>query len=1138
MAESVVLAGLKWFASSPFLIDLLKKGYSYLGMDVAEKLRDLERILIPRMEILIEAAEKSPHKDRLCGWLKSLEDAVYEAEDALDLHDYYLLKQKVKSSAGGIKVRLESLPLIKYLIKNCRIVPQNIRLKKSLMNLEKTAAKANEILSLLGVSNVTESQTTKKSGRMVTTSRLTHKVIGRDKDCNHVINLLHGSAGLETESSSVKNYSIVAIVGLGGAGKTTLAQYVCDREKEAKHFDVTMWVHVSQIFDVKELTREMVESASGEECPRLDSLDILQGKLEDLEENDFLSLFTYYAFGEPIIDDNELCKKLEEIVKENAAKLRGSPLAVRMVGSQLRKRPDVDFWKKILSGDLLKDTMKSLLWSYQNLEAHLQRCFSYCSLFSKGYEIQRKKLIHLWVAEGFIKTVDESERIEDIGQDYFDELLSSSFFQPTKDDDLYTTHDLLHDLAVKVSKDRYLRVEGNSTAAVVPQEIRHLSLRIDALSDLVEKICNLKNLRTLIILTTTYYDYFDDYDYIDDLLHSIFVKLKKLRVVDLGEFKLRKLPKSIGDLKHLRYLNLSGSSFKILPKSVSTHYHLEFLYIGKCPFVAKGLANWINLRHLYIHDVILNVVGIGCLKQLESLRNFQGYSIHIKGLENVKEKGEAPVEIKGIEELCLEWSTTDNISRSSDMDAQVLKGLRPPPDLHHLNIMGYQGCLLPSWMVGDRYLLHNLISLELNECRQLKQLPILSLTLKKLVLSACSLPIVSKEDLAIIRSIQDVRISQVVTFMEGLVATHGSHIVSEIEWDLRRGYDKQKLRNWLEKAMDIVYQNQQGEEAQLVLPHSLKSLDISSCPLTNSTLREGLRGLASLKSLELCNIVSLTSLPSADVLGCLMMLEELHIKQCWFLTLLGGLEALGSLRELIVSFCPNLSAEGGSTAILPSSLEMLEIEACDWKHLNDSLSDPTSAIDSEGSNINPFAASLQLGHLKSLWSLRITNYPNIGSLLGLQEFNNLAVLFLMGCPKLAHAKAESGSLVIRDFITDAPSLLYVLLAEETLASLQRLDIEEFKEESFRSEEEQVLQHLTSLKELEFRSCSIKSLPNNLESLSSLEDLTISNCPNIMSLPDLPRSLSQLDLIGCNPVLKRRCQKPHGQDWCKILHIPR
>nr|CAD1842890.1 unnamed protein product [Ananas comosus var. bracteatus] len=799
-----------------------------------------------------------------------------------------------------------------------------------------------------------------------------------------------------------------------------------------------------------------------------------------------------------------------------------------MVGSQLRKRLNVDFWKRILSGDLLKDTMKSLLWSYQNLDAPLQRCFSYCSLFLKGHEIERKNLIHLWIAEGFIKTTDEGKRIEDVGQEYFDDLLSSSFFQPAKFGSLYTIHDLLHDLAEMVSKDRYLRVEGNPAKAL-PQGIRHLSFRIDRLSDLVEKICSLKNLRTLIVVTR------NDDDYIDDLLHIIFIKLKKLRVVDLRGCTLKKLPESIGGLKHLRYLDLYKSSFDILPKSIYTLYHLEFLRLSACTLAAKRLANWINLLHLHISWMTLNVDGIGSLKQLRNLRKFQGSSIHINGLENVKEMGEAPVDIKGIAELCLEWSTTDDISKSSNMDARVLDGLRPPPHLWFLRIVGYQGCLLPSWLVGDRHLSHNLISLQLILCRQLKQLPILSPTLKILVLSSCSsLPIVSKEDLAIIRSTQDVRISQVVTFMEGLVAIYGSCIVLETEWDLRRGYDSQSLRNWLKKTTDIVYQNPQEAEVRLVLPSSLERLVISSCPLTDSTLREGLQGLTSLGSLDICNIVSLTSFPSADVLGRLTMLKKLYIKQCWFLTSLEGLQALVSLPNLVISFCPSLSAEGGNTSILPSSLQRLEIEACHWKHLDDSQPYLTSSINSQSSDI-PFAASLQLGHLKSLTELHITNCPNIGSLLGLQELNDLADLTLMGCPKLAHEETKLGSL-IKNFRTDAPSLLYMLLAEEALASLRCLYIHKYNKESFRSEEEQVFQHLTSLTSLVFESCSIKSLPNNLEGLSFFEQLSIFDCPNIRSLTDLPRSLLRLDLPHCNPVLKRRCQKPRGQDWRKIAHI--
>ncbi|XP_020080125.1 putative disease resistance protein RGA3 [Ananas comosus] len=1342
MAEAAaIISGFKWLA--PVAIKLLKKGYTFIAMDVDEKMRDLQNMVIPQMEMLIDAAENHPHKDQLHGWLRTLEKAVYEAEDVLDLHDYYFLKKKVKSSAGGIKVRLESLPPIKYLSKKISRKLKNSlsrKLKNSLVKLEKTVVKAREFWQSLpgGSSNVRGSETRR---RVTTTSLPPHKVFGRDKQRDHIVDLLHKTAGLEPESSSVKCYSVVAIVGLGGAGKTTLAQYVCDYEKnqEPKHFDVIMWVHVSERLDVEMLIKKMVESASGEECPDLNNLDTLQKKLEgsltskmfllvlddvwskkgaaelqweqllaplkkgnrgskilmttrekgiadslgardildlkELEKSDFLSLFRYYAFGDAKIDDNSLYKELEEIVSQNEPKLHGSPLAARMVASQLRKstfkRTDVDVWKRTLSDDLLKDTMKSLLWSYQNLEAHLQRCFLYCSLFFKGQKISRKKLIHLWVANGIIKTVDESKScktIEDIGQDYFDELLSSSFFQPTEDDDLYIVHDLLHDLAEMVSKGQFLRVDGNLTEAVGPltQEIRHLSLRIDTLHHIVEKICNFKNLRTLIIFKMTDDDYF-----IDDLLHNIFVKLTKLRVVDLGEFQLRKLPESIGGLKHLRHLDLHKSSFEILPESIYTLYHLEFLHISKCTFVAKGLANWINLHHLYVSAMILNVAGIGSSKQLENLRQFQGDSIHINGLENVKEKGEAPVEIKGIGQLCLEWSTTDNISRSSDMDAQVLEGLRPPPDLHFLKIKGYQSCVLPSWMVRDPHLLHNLISLKLVECRQLKQLPILSRTLKILVLSACSsLPIVSKEDLAIIRSTQDVRISQVVTFMEGLVATYGSHIVSEIRWDLRRGYDKQKLRNWLEKTMDIAHQNlREKAEAQQVLLPSLGFLDIRSCPLTNSTLREGLRGLTTLRSLKLCNIVSLTSLPSADVLGCLTVLKTLHVEQCWFLTSLGGLQALISLQILSISFCPNLSAEGGSTSILPSSLMWLVIEACHWKqYLDDSQPGPTSSINSESSDV-PFAASLQLGRLKSLQSLSITNCPNIGSLLGLQELNHLQsltlvgcpklahaetklgnlfgrrfhtdapsllaeealaslqhlriaefkeesfrseeeqvfqhlfslhelsfehcsikslpnisflkklsisdcpnitslpdlpeslrylsitncpniglllglqelndlrYLTLMGCPKLAHAETKLGSPVLRSFHTDAPSLLHVLLTGEALASLPHLGIHKFKKESFSSDEEQVFRHLTSFNCLSFRSCSIKSLPNNLKSLSSLRSLSIIDCPNITSLPDLPRSLSELNLQLCNPVLKRRCHKPHGQDWCKISHIP-
>nr|CAD1829889.1 unnamed protein product [Ananas comosus var. bracteatus] len=100
----------------------------------------------------------------------------------------------------------------------------------------------------------------------------------------------------------------------------------------------------------------------------------------------------------------------------------------------------------------------------------------------------------------------------------------------------------------------------------------------------------------------------------------------------------------------------------------------------------------------------------------------------------------------------------------------------------------------------------------------------------------------------------------------------------------------------------------------------------------------------------------------------------------------------------------------------------------------------------------------------------------------------------MGLPKLTHAETKLGRL-IRRFYTNAPSLLYMLLAEKALASLWYLCIHKFNKESFRTEEEQVFQHLTSLESLVFESCSLMTLPNNLKGLSSLGMLRIINCPN-------------------------------------------
>lgn len=157
-----------------------------------------------------------------------------------------------------------------------------------------------------------------------------------------------------------------------------------------------------------------------------------------------------------------------DIGKHIAKKCEGLPLAIVVVAGILSKRDQTqDNWKQVAQSvrsclvDDPKKYMDTLAPSYNHLPLHLKPCFIYLGAFGEDSEIAVRKLIWLWVAEGFIRP-EGQKCLEDVAEECLIDLIDRSLVIVSQRRinggiKLCRIHDLLRELCLReADKENFL----------------------------------------------------------------------------------------------------------------------------------------------------------------------------------------------------------------------------------------------------------------------------------------------------------------------------------------------------------------------------------------------------------------------------------------------------------------------------------------------------------------------------------------------------------------------------------------------------------------------------------------------------------------------------------------------------------
>ncbi|EOY15569.1 Nbs-lrr resistance protein, putative [Theobroma cacao] len=1144
-----------------------------------EKLRDKLQII----QAVIEDAEERQLKDKKVKiWLSKLRAVAYAADDLFDeittqVLQRQLVKEKVpveySSSNDTVKYKLRRIPVSIYEETRRQVRITSFALQSILSSFE-MSRKLTEIVERLD--DIAREMSTFQFREVKAYKRLDtmekretgpymdeSEVYGRSEDVKKIVDLLLSSDG---ESWTIP------IVGIGGIGKTTLAQFVFNDQSVGGHFDMKIWVSLYGKFRSKELLSEILEYVTKRRCESL-QMGVLQSQLQeslcgkryllvlddvwidDQEEWDKIkNLFRCGAEGSKIIVTTRSQKVasvfsssppylLEALTKDDcwtllkrqaflhgeedafssllpvgqqiADKCQGVPLAAKVLGGLLRSKREKDEWLRVQESELWNldagenRILSVLRLSFNHLPSHLKRCFAYCAIFPRNYHLNKEKLIQQWIAGGLVQL--------SAGYDpKMLEQIGNDCFDDLLKMSFFQPASSSNVVEFKVPNliyDLAKDVAGNEFLTI---ENRSNSDQADDLAETRHALVDI-DYRSNVLPEALYEAHklctlylLASGDISMKALRKLASGFRHLKILNLSGSGIKRMHRSIGDLIYLRYLDLSNTPLETLPETIGHLCNLQTLDLSGCNDLVELPEEIIMLVQLN-HLNIKDCARLACLPaRIHRLRMLQTLPICFAG-EGISVLQSLPY-LRGE----LKIKHLDNVHGNFFFRTHWAEGAL----VKHLQLQS----LGLFWGDGDEGKLTQNTSRQTTQSKDASEALIEDLkpnhNIRSLSINGypgckfphwmnqCAISNLTELELINCKSCETLPKLGQLPVLKCL-SIQGMDNVVKIDNEFSGG-GMRPFPSLLELTLRDFPELRTWESigSTEAFP-CLKRLSIMKCPLLITMPR-----FPTLQHLTVQNCDPVLLRSAAELRTLLTLVIDSFLKSTFIPKVL--LENCLLLMSLKIISCPKLPTLPANLGKL-TALKSLKIGWCEMLH----------------------SLPHELGNLIALEILDIVECPSLITLpeQSLERLSSLRSLSIENCnglttlPKgMQHATAlEPLTIMYCSNLASLPEGLHNLLA------LRRLTILSCLELAFLPEG---VQQMKMLQNLEIHICpKLMALPN-LENLVSLRSLAISECRNIKSLPEgiQQLSLQHFSIQHC-PELEKRCKEGEGEDWPKISRIP-